>query len=191
MVGHLGDRRLLGAFLTGLSLFFGWIAIFTYLPYHLAAPPYALSTAAIAWVYAVYLAGVVVSPLAGRAAAHGSPRRLVGLGLAIAAAAAVATLARPLPLVAAALVVFTVGTFMAQAVAPAFVNASAARAKGGASALYLAFYYVGGALGSWLPGLAYARLGWAGVVAASCAAMVAGLVANGTLAGAPRGGERR
>jgi YNFM family putative membrane transporter len=185
MLAHLREPRLLGAFLVGLGLFFGWMSIFTYLPYHLAAAPYGLSTSAIAWVYAVYLGGVVVSPLAGRAAAVVPARRLVAIGLAVALAAAAATLLRPLAAVVAALVVLVLGTFTAQAVAPAFVNASARAAKGGASALYLAFYYVGGALGSWLPGLAFARWGWSAVVAASCAAFAAGLVANATLCGAP------
>jgi YNFM family putative membrane transporter len=190
MVGHLAEPRLLGAFLVGLSLFFGWIAIFTYLPYHLAAAPYRLSTAGVSWVFAVYLAGVVVSPLAGRLAARVSPRRIMGFGLALAAASSAATLARPLWAVVLALVLLTVGMFTAQAVAPGFVNASARRAKGGASALYLAFYYLGGALGSALPGLALARFGWPGVVGCSCAALAGALVANATLCGAELRGRR-
>jgi YNFM family putative membrane transporter len=190
MLGHLREPRLVGAYLVGLSLFFGWIAIFTYLPYHLAAPPYRLSTAGVSWVFAVYLAGVVVSPVAGRLAARVPPRRLIGLGLAVAAASSAATLARPLWAFVAALVLFTVGTFVAQAVAPAFVNASARSAKGGASALYLTSYYVGGALGSALPGLAFARWRWPGVVACSCVALGGALLANATLCGAELRGGR-
>jgi YNFM family putative membrane transporter len=195
MIGHLSEPRLVGAFLVGLALFFGWIAVFTYLPYHLAAPPYRLSTSGISWVFAVYLAGVVVSPIAGRLAGHVPPRAIIGAGLAVAAASSAATLARPLWAVVLALVLFTIGMFTAQAVAPAFVNASARRAKGGASALYLASYYVGGALGSALPGLALARWGWPGVVGCSCASLGLALVANATLCGAglrapPRRGER-
>jgi YNFM family putative membrane transporter len=185
MLRHLRDPRLVGAFLVGASLFFGWIAIFTYLPYHLAAPPYRLGTAGISWVYAVYAAGIVVSPLAGRSAANISPRRVMGAGLVLAALAACATLLHPLPVLIGALVVFVVGTFLAQAVAPAFVNASAAEAKGGASALYLAFYYSGGALGSALPGHAYATYGWRGVIACSVGAFLLAFLANATLCGLP------
>ena len=47
------------------SLFFGWIGIFTYLPYHLSAPPYALRTGVVSSVYLVYAAGVVASPRRG------------------------------------------------------------------------------------------------------------------------------
>src|SRR5512138_2884549 len=47
MLGHLRDAPLVGAYLVGGSLFFGWIGIFTYLPFHLAGAPYGLSTAAV------------------------------------------------------------------------------------------------------------------------------------------------
>jgi YNFM family putative membrane transporter len=109
----------------------------------------------------------------------------MGIGVAIAAIATCATLLHSLAGLVAALVVFVVGTFIAQAVAPGFVNASAPDAKGGASALYLAFYYAGGALGSALPGYAFSAYGWPGVVACSVGALALALVANLTLCGFP------
>jgi len=71
--------------------------------------------------------------------------------------------------------------FTAQAIGPSFVNEAARRAKGGASAMYLASYYLGGTLGSFLPGLAWQRWGWPGVVAASVAALTAGAAAVAAL----------
>jgi YNFM family putative membrane transporter len=68
--------------------------------------------------------------------------------------------------------------FTAQATAPAFVNASAATAKSGANALYLAFYYIGATFGSVLPGLAWQTWGWHGVVASSLTALTIGLLAD-------------
>ena len=183
MVGHLRDPRLVGAYLVGGALFFGWIGIFTYLPFHLAAPPYALSTAAISSVYLVYAAGVVASPVAGRLTGRISPRTLIGAGLVVEAVGMALTVARPLALVIVGLVVLVVGTFTAQAVAPAFVNVTAERAKGGASALYLTSYYVGGTLGSALPGLAFQVAGWSGVVACCAAAVGLAFVANALLCG--------
>ncbi len=191
MLGHLADPPLLGAFLVGMSLFFGWIGIFTYLPYHLSAPPYGLSTGVVSSVYLVYAPGVVVSPIAGRLSARIPPRRLIGIGLAVEAAGMALTLARPLPAIVVGLVVLVLGTFTAQAIAPAFVNVTARQAKGGANALYLTFYYVGGTLGSVLPGLAWQAAGWKGVVAACGAALVVALLANALLCGrAPREARR-
>jgi YNFM family putative membrane transporter len=187
MLRHLRDPRLVGAYLVGAALFFGWTGVFTYLPFHLAAPPYALTTAAISSVYLVYAAGVATSPTAGRLSARFGQRPLIAGGLAVAAAGVALTAARPLPLVVLGLVVLVVGTFTAQAVAPAFVNVTAESAKGGASALYLTSYYVGGTLGSALPGLAFQAAGWGGVVACAVAALAVALLANAFLCGrAPR-----
>jgi len=183
MLGHLRTPPLVGAFLVGLSLFFGWIGIFTYLPFHLSGPPYRLSTGWVSSVYLVYAAGVLVSPLAGRLSGRIPPRTLIGVGLAVEALGMAATLASPLPVLVVGLVVLVLGTFTAQAVAPAFVNVTARAAKGGASALYLTFYYLGGTLGSLLPGLAWQAWGWPGVVASCGAAVLLGLVANATLCG--------
>jgi MFS transporter, YNFM family, putative membrane transport protein len=182
MLGHLASPRLAGAFLVGASLFFGWIGVFTYLPYHLAGR-WGLSTGPVSSVYLVYAAGVLASPVAGRLSGRLGARRLIGWGLVVEALGMVATLAGSLPVLVAGLVVLVLGTFTAQAVAPAFVNQSARTAKGGASALYLTFYYLGGTLGSVLPGLAWQAWGWPGVVASCGAGVAVALVANATLCG--------
>ncbi|AKJ05369.1 YNFM family putative membrane transporter [Archangium gephyra] len=186
MLVHLTDPPLLGAFLVGGSLFFGWIGLFTYLPYHLSAAPYELSTELVSSIYLVYLAGVVIAPVAGRLSARVSARRLMGIGLTVEALGMLAALARPLPVVVGGLVVLVLGTFTAQAVAPAFVNTTARSAKGSASALYLTFYYLGGTFGSVLPGLAWQAWGWTGVVACCAASVAVGLLANALLCGTQR-----
>jgi YNFM family putative membrane transporter len=181
MLRHLADRRLLGGFALAFCLFFGFIAVFTYLPYRLAASPFHLSTEAISSAYLVYVAGIAVSPLAGRLAGRVAPERLMLAGLALSAAGVAITLSSSLSVVVAGLLVLVVGMFTAQALGPSWVNEAAPRAKGGANALYLAFYYAGGTLGSWLPGLAWERWGWNGVAATSGAAIGAGALAVLTL----------
>jgi YNFM family putative membrane transporter len=185
LLGHLANPPLVGAYLVGFALFFAWTGIFTYLPYLLSGPPHRLSTGLVSSVYLVYAAGVVSSPLAGRLSGRVPARRLVGLGLATAAAGALLTLGRPLPAVVAGLVVLVLGMFTAQAVVPAFVNATAIEAKGSASGLYLSSYYLGGTLGSALPGLAWQGLGWPGVIAACAGAIGLAGLANATLCGMP------
>jgi YNFM family putative membrane transporter len=171
MVRHLRDRRLLGGFALAFCLFFAFIAVFTYLPYRLAAPPFRLSTDAIASAYLVYVAGIAVSPAAGRLAARVAPERLMLVGLAVSAVGVAVTLSGSLPVLVGGLLVLVVGMFTAQALGPSYVNETAREAKGGANALYLAFYYLGGTLGSWLPGLAWQRWGWAGVAGSSLLAI--------------------
>jgi YNFM family putative membrane transporter len=156
------------------------MGIFTYLPYLLSGPPYRLSTALVSSTYLVYAAGVPMSALAGRFSGPVAPRRLVGLGLLAAGFGMALTLAGSLPLVLGGLVVVVLGHFTAVAVLPAVVNATAQEAKGSASGLYLSAYYMGGTLGSVLPGLAWEAWGWTGVVAGCAAALAVAFAANAT-----------
>jgi YNFM family putative membrane transporter len=189
MAGHLRNRRLLGAYLVGATMFFGWMGLFTYLPYLLSAPPFELSTGLVSGVFLVYGVGVVVSPLAGRLSTRVAPVRLVAIGLAVEAVGLLATLHASLVTIIAGLLLVVAGTFTAQAVVPAFVNQQARGAKGGASALYLAFYYLGGTLGSLLPGLAWERWGWPGVLSACTGAVAVGIAASALLCAGPEPGQ--
>ena len=178
MAAHLKDRRLLGAYAVAASLFFGFIGVFTYLPYLLAAPPFSLSTGAIAWFYASYAAGVVAAPLAGRLSHWVTRRALIAAGFAVAMAGMLLTLAHALAAIAVGTVVLCAGMFVAQAIAPAYVNVTAQTAKAAANSLYQAFYYSGAVLGSTLPGFALERYGWSGVVVTCVGSLTIGLVAD-------------
>lgn len=177
MLRHLRDRRLLAGFLVGGTLFFGFLGIFTYLPYRLTAAPFSLTTGAVSSVYLVYVAGLIASPAAGKLSETIGQVRLMQIGLAVAAAGAILSLADALPTIVAALVVLCAGMFVGQAVAPSYVNQAAREAKGGASALYLSFYYLGATLGSVLPGFAWQRWRWHGVVASAVTAFAVGFAA--------------
>jgi YNFM family putative membrane transporter len=185
MGSNLADVRLFGAFLVGATLFFGFIGIFTYLPYYLSAAPFRLSTGAISWFFAAYIAGVVVSPIAGRMSTRVPQRALIALGIAIAAGGMALTLRQSLASIAAGVIILCLGMFTAQSVAPAFVNRIATHAKGGANALYHTFYYVGAVFGSTLPGLAWQRFAWPGVVATCLAGLAVALLSDWLLC-APR-----
>ncbi|GAB4167810.1 MAG: MFS transporter [Roseiflexaceae bacterium] len=183
MFSHLANRRMFGAFLIGGALFFGFIGIFTYLPYYLTNEPFRLSPTLVAFAYVSYLAGVIVSPVAGRLSVRIPRRLLIAIGLGIAMLGMCLTLIPLLPLIIASLFILCTGMFTAQAVAPAFVNAIAPHAKGGAGALYLMSYYLGGTLGAALPGVAWQAFGWHGVVATCLIALLIALLADWLLCG--------
>jgi YNFM family putative membrane transporter len=183
MFMHLRNRRLLGAFLIGGALFFGFIGIFTYLPYYLTGAPFGLAPGLVAFAYVSYLAGVIVSPLAGRLSRRVSRRVLIAAGVVIALLAISLTLVPLLPVIVASLFVLCSGMFMAQAVAPAFVNTLARQAKGGAAGLYLVFYYIGGTLGAVVPGFAWQAYGWSGVAATCFGALLLALLSDWLLCG--------
>jgi YNFM family putative membrane transporter len=190
MLRHLRDVRLVGAFAVGAALFFGFIGVFTYLPFYLTAAPFHLSTSSVSWLYVSYLAGVVVSPLAGRLSSRYSKRLVMAAGIAIAMAAMLALLAHALVLIIIATVVLCAGMFLAQPVAPMFVALTAHEGKGSATALYQSFYYLGGVFGSTLPGLAWEHWAWPGVVATCVASLAVALLADVLLCGRLRAPAR-
>ncbi|MFN8474954.1 MAG: MFS transporter [Anaerolineae bacterium] len=183
MFSLLRYRRLVGAFIIGGALFFGFLGFFTYLPYYLTGAPFYLSPAIVSLAYLSYLAGVVISPIAGRLSTHVSRRLLIAVGLAVAMLGTILTLIPVLTVIVVCLFVLCSGMFTAQAVTPAFVNISAPHSKGGAGALYLVFYYVGGTLGGVVPGLAWQSVGWIGVTSVCLSAFAVALLADWLLCG--------
>lgn len=55
---------------------------------------------------------------------------------------------------------FCLGMFIVHSIATGFINKMADTSKGIANGLYISFYYAGGTLGSFAPGVIYENLGW-------------------------------
>lgn len=182
MFAHIADQPLRNAYLIGGSLFFGFLGIFTYVPYYLSAPPFTLPPAIIALAYISYLAGVIASPWAGTLSTRYSRPRLITIGLLTAMGGIGLTLIPNLPLIALGLWTLCTGMFIAQSVTPALVNQLAQQAKGAAGALYLVAYYLGGTLGGVIPGLGWQVAGWPGVSVLCLSALALAFVASTQLA---------
>ncbi|MDT3712823.1 MFS transporter [Pseudomonas soli] len=164
-LGELASRPLLGAYAVGFCVLFAQVATFTYVGLHLSEAPFALGTAALGAIYAVFLLALVVVPLAGRlskARPHADLVRVAGyLGIAGSAL----TLSPSLWLIVLGLALSSTGVFLAQAAANAFITAQAPRQKSAAVGLYLSCYYLGGSFGAFVPGGLWERWGWGGCVA--------------------------
>ncbi len=170
MLMHLHNRRLVGAFVIGFTLFFGFIGTFTYLPYYLTGPYFHLPTIALGLVYLLWLTGVF-SPLAGTIAGRIGTRRAIGFSMGMAAIGLLITLIPVLPVVIAGLGVLALGMFSTVPAVNLYLGEQAETARGTAASMYLSFYYFGGSLGAVLPGLALVWAGWPGV-ALLCLGMV-------------------
>jgi YNFM family putative membrane transporter len=169
MLGHLRNPRLVGTFAAGFGVLFSFVALFTYINFHLAAPPYRLSTSALGSLFFVYLLGIVITPLTA-----GWSRRFGRLRLALAAiafwiAGILLTLAPSLVVIIAGLALASASGFTVQTISTAFLAAEAKEGRSSAIGLYVTLYYIGGSVGAVLPGIAWAWGGWpacVGVVAA-------------------------
>ena len=67
--------QLLATFGVGFGVLFNFLATFTYVSFHLAAPPYGFSSTLLGAIFVTYLVGTVFAPMAGRAIALFGRRR--------------------------------------------------------------------------------------------------------------------
>jgi YNFM family putative membrane transporter len=164
--GSLSDvashPQLVATNLVGFCVLFTQVAMFTYVTFHLEGPPYGLSTAALGWLFAVYLFGAVVTPLAGRQIDVRGHRAGLAAGVAVGIVGSLLTLTPRLPVIIVGLALVSTGVFIAQATASSYIGAVTKENRGLAVGLYSTFYYVGGSVGGVLPALVWTRAGWVG-----------------------------
>jgi len=173
---HLADPQLRAAFAIGFLILFVFIGTFTYVNFQLTAAPLGLSAMSLGLVYFVFLPSMITTPLAGRVAQRFGPRAGVALNLALAIAGLLMLLTTSLPTVLAGMALVAAGTFLAQAIATGHVGRTAERDKAAASGIYLASYYAGGLVGSFVIGQVFDRAGWTASVAALVAALLLAMV---------------
>src|SRR6266478_333691 len=65
MLRHLKDPQLLATYGIGFGVLFNFIAVFTYVSFHLAGPPYHFSSTLLGAIFVTYLAGTVIAPMTG------------------------------------------------------------------------------------------------------------------------------
>lgn len=161
MLQHLRNRQLLATYAVGFNVLFSLVAVFTYITFYLADPPFSLSTEALSYLFAVYLIGLFVTPAAGYVITRVGLRRGIVTAIAISMAGVVITLAPWLPLVIAGLALCSTGVFIAQASATSYLREAApVGGRVSAAGLYLSCYYIGGTAAGVTPSLFWRLGGW-------------------------------
>ncbi len=161
----LTSRALLGTYAAGFCVLFTQIAMFTYVTFHLAAAPFLLSTAALGWLFAVYLAGAVVTPISGGWINRYGYRATLAIAMALGTAGSLLTLAHALASVIAGLALVCSGVFVAQAAANGYIGVAAKSDRGLAVGMYATCYYIGVSVGGVAPALFWTTGGWPACVA--------------------------
>jgi predicted MFS family arabinose efflux permease len=175
MLQHFRDSRLVATYCVGFCVLFTLSTIFTFVGFHLAAPPYELSTAAIGMLFLTYLAGVVTTSLVGRGVAWLGRRRMVMFALLGWAIGIAMTLLSSIVGVIVGLTAAAAFCFVCQAASTSYVALTAERGRSSAVGLYVTAYYLGGSVGGPVAGLAWTIGGWAACVV--CALVVLSAVA--------------
>ncbi len=160
IVRHLQNPPLVATYAAGFAVLFSLLAIFTYVNFHLAAPPFGLGTSALGFLFVVYLVGAVVTPYAGRWIDRLGHRAAFSLAMAMAVVGGLVTLIPWLPAIVAGLAIACTGVFISQSAANAYIGVVAREAKAAAVGLYVTFYYLGGSFGAAIPGHFWSLGGW-------------------------------
>jgi MFS transporter, YNFM family, putative membrane transport protein len=158
------NRQLAATCGVGFCVLFTQVAMFTYVTFHVAAPPYSLSTVAIGWLFVVYLLGAVVTPFAGWWIDTYGHRAGIASAMAIGGAGALLTLAPSLAAIVAGLALCATGVFIAQATTSSYIGAVTRSSRALAVGMYSTFYYAGGSTGGALPSIVWRAAGWTGCV---------------------------
>jgi len=160
MLRHLRNPRLVATYAVGFCVMFTLLATFNYINFYLAAPPFRLSTAALGWIFVVYLIGAVITPGAGRAIDRMGHRFALVAAFTAGATGVLITLTHSLPILMAGLTLACTGVFIANSAGSSYVGSAATESRASAVGLYVTFYYMGGSAGSSLPGRAWEYGGW-------------------------------
>ena len=171
MLRHLTNPQLLAIYAVGFGVLFNFIAVFTYVSFHLAAPPYDFSPAKLGLLFVTYLAGACCAPLTGWAVTRFGRRGLILVVMAIWAAGLALLLAPQVALIVLGLVLCATCGMICQATSTGYVTATAHEGRSSAVGLYVSSFYFGGSVGGFVPGLAWSFAGWPGVVALTAAVL--------------------
>lgn len=153
-------------YLAVFCLFLVFAAIMNFLPFRLTEISDRASEFRIGLMYSGYVMGIATSLGAVHLArwAGGEMRAMLfglgGLAMALVGFAS----GRPAGLFLV-MFVFCAAMFLVHATASGLLNRHAAGRKGIVNGLYIAFYYAGGTVGSWLPGFIYREFGWGAFLA--------------------------
>ena len=161
---HLKNPALVVIFGLGIILQLSFTGVWTYLPFHLTAPPYSLSLEAVSYTYLAYGLGIIGSPLAGWLAGKFGLRKVRIVGVLVLSFGILLTMSTSVMIIAIGLCIACLGFFTAHSLTAASVNREAEHHKGSASSLYLVAYYVGVTAGSTLLSPLWESYGWNGII---------------------------
>lgn len=160
MLEHFRNKQLLAIYAIGFTILFSLVGSFTYITFYLAEPPFNLGPALLGTIFAVYLIGAVITPLAGKLSNHLPGWILLSSSLFISMTGVLLTLSHNLWTVISGLTLCSSGVFICQIITNRSIGAAVIKSRASAVGLYVAFYYCGGFVGSVVPGFLWELGGW-------------------------------
>lgn len=164
LVGNLRSPALWVIYLQGFLTMGGFVAVYNFLGFHLAAPPFSLPIWLASLIFLAYLAGTISSPRAGALASKYGRKPVLIVGNLVMMAGTAATVVPNLWVVITGTVVLTGGFFASHAVASGWAGARAVAGRSQSASLYNLGYYGGSSIFGFLGGTFLHAGGWSGTV---------------------------
>jgi YNFM family putative membrane transporter len=165
MLAHFRNGQLVATFAVGFGVLFNFICTFTYLSFHLAAPPYNLSASWLGALFVVYLTGSAMTPWIGWPISRFGRQRFTIAVIAVWVTGIAVTLVASLPVIVFGLAVCAACGLICQAISTGFVTITAKAGRSSAVGLYVTCFYAGGSFGAALGGVAWTFGHWPACVA--------------------------
>jgi YNFM family putative membrane transporter len=144
-----------------LCVFFVFQAILNFLPFELGNIDANTGSGKTGLMYAGYVVGIAVALNATRVIRFfGSEPRAMAAGMTISIAGLQLFHIQSFAVMFPSMFVFCLGMFMVHSLATGYINKLAGERKSITNGLYLSFYYTGGTLGTFSPGVFYYHWGW-------------------------------
>ena len=164
--GLFRSRRLLATFAVGFNVLFSLVSVFTWITFHLSAPPFSLSTTALSSLFFVYLVGLIVTPAAGLLISRVGLRKGISGAILCSICGVLLTLAPSLSVTILGLALLATGVFISQTASQSHLRVAAPPGtRVTAAGLYFTCYYLGGTTAGVLPGVFWAIGKWPACVA--------------------------
>lgn len=173
----LADPLVRTAYAMVFCFFLVFAAVMNYLPFRLTELSHNADEFRIGLAYSGYLMGIVASLNAVRIHRRfGGAERVMVAGLVFFILALLVMIVPQVPALVGGMFLLCGASFLTHATATGYLNRHVSHYKGAVNGLYVAFYYGGGAVGSYLPGYAYRAFGWTGFIAVLVVVLVVALL---------------
>jgi len=161
VLGVLRKPHYFWLYMAIFGVFFVFAGALNFLPFALKAINPDFNETGIGLMYSGYVMGILVSLNVRRIIDFfGSETKAVWSGILLYGVGTVGFMITSFGAMFVAMFVFCTGMFTAHSILSGYVNTLSRGKKGIANGLYISFYYLGGTIGSFAPGVIYGGYGW-------------------------------
>jgi len=171
LLSYLSSPKTLSILFIPMVVFFSFMAVTTFITYHLSQAPFFLNEAALGSLFLVLLLSVVASPLAGKYSDKIGRVKVLFLALILLLVGILLTLSTSLVIILIGLGLVTIGMFSVQSVTPTYLGDLFPHERARVAIFYQTFFYFGGAMGTLVPAWVW-RYGGYDAVALFCVGLV-------------------